>query len=152
MRDDPDNPERHALLGLLYAYMQRDEDAIREARRAVELEPESQDAFHGAMSAANLAMVYALIGEQDPAITLIERLLSTPGAVGVVADCAQTSRWPTCVCAGSGTHCAAIRASRKSSPARNQRPFIRSFVGHSIGQRWRREVAFRKLTRRKPKC
>ncbi len=25
------------------------------------------------------AMVYALIGEQDPAITLIERLLSTPG-------------------------------------------------------------------------
>ncbi len=79
VRDDPDDPERHALIGLLYAYMHRNEDAIREARRAVELEPESQDAFHGAMCAANLAMVYALIGEQDPAITLIERLLSTPG-------------------------------------------------------------------------
>ena len=51
-----------------------------EARRAVELEPESQDAFHGAIVAANLAMVYALIGEQDQAITLIERLLSTPGS------------------------------------------------------------------------
>ena len=31
------------------------------------------------MAAANLALVYALIGEQDQAITLIERLLSTPG-------------------------------------------------------------------------
>ncbi len=81
MRDDPDDPERHALIGLLYAYLHRNEDAIREARRAVELEPDSQDAFHGAMSAATLAMVYALVGEQDPAITLIERLLSTPGAV-----------------------------------------------------------------------
>ena len=81
VRDDPDDAERHARLGLLYAYMQRKEDAIREGRRAVELEPESQDAFHGALYAANLALVYALVGEPDQAITLIERLLSTPGAV-----------------------------------------------------------------------
>jgi TolB-like protein/DNA-binding winged helix-turn-helix (wHTH) protein/Flp pilus assembly protein TadD len=81
MRDDPDVAERHAELGLLYAYMQRKEDAIREGRRAVELWPESQDAFHGALCAANLALVYALVGEPDQAITLIERLLSTPGPV-----------------------------------------------------------------------
>ena len=81
VRDDPDVAERHARLGLLYAYMQRKEDAIRESRRAVELEPESQNAFHGALWAANLALVYALVGEPDQAITLIERLLSTPGAV-----------------------------------------------------------------------
>jgi tetratricopeptide (TPR) repeat protein len=80
VRDAPDDSQRHSLIGLLYAYLHRNEDAIREGRRAVELEPESQDAFHGAMAAANLAMVYALIGEQDQAITLIERLLSTPGA------------------------------------------------------------------------
>ena len=79
LRDAPDDPARHSFIGLLYAYMQRNEDAIREGRRAVELEPESRDAFHGAMAAANLAMVYALIGQQDAAITLIERLLSTPG-------------------------------------------------------------------------
>jgi TolB-like protein/DNA-binding winged helix-turn-helix (wHTH) protein/Tfp pilus assembly protein PilF len=81
VRDKPDVAERHAQLGLLYAYMQRKEDAIREGRRAVELEPESQDAFHGANDAANLALVYALVGEPDEAITLIERLLSTPGPV-----------------------------------------------------------------------
>jgi hypothetical protein len=61
--------------------MQRKEDALREGRRAVELEPESQDAFHGAVWAGNLALVYALVGEQDQAITLIERLLSSPGPV-----------------------------------------------------------------------
>jgi TolB-like protein/DNA-binding winged helix-turn-helix (wHTH) protein/Tfp pilus assembly protein PilF len=81
VRDNPDLPARYAELGRLYAYMQRKEDAIRESRRAVELEPESQNAFHGASHAANLALVYALTGESDQAITLIERLLSTPGPV-----------------------------------------------------------------------
>src|SRR5437867_3491983 len=81
VRDNPEVAGRHARLGLLYAYMQRKGDAIRESRRAVELEPESQDAFHGANDAANLALVYALVGEPYQAITLIERLLSTPGPV-----------------------------------------------------------------------
>ena len=81
VRDAPDFAERHAQLGLLYAYMRRKEDAIRESRRAIELEPESQNAFHGTLWAANLALVYALFDEPDQAITLIERLLSTPGAV-----------------------------------------------------------------------
>jgi len=81
-RDDPDDPSRHAQLGLLYAYMQRKGDAIRESSQAIETEPESQNAFHGATRAANLALVYALVGEPDQAITLIERLLSTPGPVG----------------------------------------------------------------------
>jgi TolB-like protein/Tfp pilus assembly protein PilF len=79
MRDDPDNADSHAQLGLLYAYMHRKEDALREGRRAVDLEPENRDAFHGVRASANLALVYALLGEPDQAITLIERLLSTPG-------------------------------------------------------------------------
>jgi tetratricopeptide (TPR) repeat protein len=81
VRDNPDEATRHAQLGLLYAYTQRKEDAIREGRRAVELEPESQNAFHGAAHAANLALVYSLVGEADQAIPLIERLLTTPGPV-----------------------------------------------------------------------
>jgi TolB-like protein/DNA-binding winged helix-turn-helix (wHTH) protein/Flp pilus assembly protein TadD len=80
-RENPDSAERHGHLGLVSAYMQRKEDAIRESRRAVELEPESRNAFHGAKHAANLALVYSLVGEPDQAITLIERLLSTPGPV-----------------------------------------------------------------------
>jgi len=79
VRDDPDDTSRHARLGLLYAYMHRKEDAIREGRRAVELEPESHNAFFSARVSANLALVYALLGEPDQAIPLIERLLSIPG-------------------------------------------------------------------------
>src|SRR5205823_4472317 len=86
VRDAPDNAQHHAELALLYAYMQRKEAAVREARRAVEIEPESQKAFNGAAWAANLALVSALIGEHDQAITLVERLLTTPGAVGSRVD------------------------------------------------------------------
>ena len=86
MRKDPEDPEGHADLGLLYAYMDRKTDAIREGRRAVELEPESKNAFHGPGWAAHLALIYALSGEQDQAITLIDRLLSTPGPVFATSD------------------------------------------------------------------
>lgn len=86
VRDNPDEAECHAKLGLLYAYMQRKEDAIREGQRAAELEPESRDAFHGAGYQANLSLIYALTGEPDRAIALIERLLSIPGAVAW-SDC-----------------------------------------------------------------
>jgi TolB-like protein/DNA-binding winged helix-turn-helix (wHTH) protein/Flp pilus assembly protein TadD len=79
--ENPHAAEPHTHLGIVYAYMQRKEDAIREGSRAVELEPESQNAFHGALHAASLALIYALVGEPDQAITLIERLLSTPGPV-----------------------------------------------------------------------
>ena len=81
VRDNPRAAELHGHLGLIYAYMQRKDDAIREGRRAVELEPENQNAFHGAVRVANLALIYSLVGEPDQAIPLIERLLSTPGPV-----------------------------------------------------------------------
>src|SRR6266567_1297645 len=42
--DSPQDSTRHAQLGLLYAFMGRKEDALREARRAVELKPVSRDA------------------------------------------------------------------------------------------------------------
>jgi serine/threonine-protein kinase len=59
--------------------MDREKDALRESRRAVELEPQSHNAFVSARLSANLALVYALLGEPDQAIPLVERLLSIPG-------------------------------------------------------------------------
>src|SRR5947207_15794704 len=61
--------------------MGRNEDAMREARRAIQLAPQSQNAFHGGVHAANWAQVYALTGEAEQAITLIERLLTIRGPV-----------------------------------------------------------------------
>jgi TolB-like protein/Flp pilus assembly protein TadD len=80
----PHVAERHANLGLCYAFMGQKVDAIREGRRAVELKPEAKDAYDGAIMNCCLALIYARTGENALAITLIERLLRTPGAVDSV--------------------------------------------------------------------
>ena len=81
VEEAPLNAERHANLGWFYAFAGRKDQAIREGRRAVELKPESKDAFDGAIMNCYLALIYARVGENDLAIPLIERLLKTPGAV-----------------------------------------------------------------------
>jgi TolB-like protein/Flp pilus assembly protein TadD len=80
VRDHPDDSQRRARLGLLYACLGRKEDAIRESRRAIDLRRERKDALETPLRENNLAMVYVLIGETGQAIALIERLLSAPGA------------------------------------------------------------------------
>jgi len=84
VEEAPLNAERHANLGWFYAFAGRKDEAIREGRRAVELKPESKDAFDGAIMNCYLALIYARVGENDLAIPLIERLLKTPGAVDSV--------------------------------------------------------------------
>ncbi len=81
VNEAPTSADRHANLGWCYAFMGRKEDAIREGRRAVELKPESKDAFDGAIMNCYLALIYARVGERDLALSLIERLMKTPGAV-----------------------------------------------------------------------
>jgi tetratricopeptide (TPR) repeat protein len=76
--------EVHANLGLVCAYLGRKEEAIREGRRAVELKPISKDAVDGAIMLCYLAVIYAQTGENDQAISLLEQLLKTPGAVDSV--------------------------------------------------------------------
>src|SRR5438874_3480260 len=81
VKEAPANAERHAILGWLYAFMGRKDDAIREGRRAVELLPESTDAVDGTLMSGYLALIYARVGENDLAISLIDRLLKIPGPV-----------------------------------------------------------------------
>jgi TolB-like protein/Flp pilus assembly protein TadD len=80
----PNVAERHANLGLCYAFLGRKDEAIREGRHAVELKPEAKDAYDGALMNCYLALIYARVGANDLAIPLIERLLRTPGAVDSV--------------------------------------------------------------------
>jgi TolB-like protein len=93
----PDDAARHAHLGLLYAFMGRKDDALREGRRAVELKPISRDAIDGAEVEAMLALIYARAGDGDEAIPLLERLLKIPGAVSYGYDSVTLSdlrtRW-----------------------------------------------------------
>ena len=53
------------------------------------IKPESKDAVDGSLMNGYLALIYARVGENDLAIPLIERLLTTPGAVDST-DCSIT--------------------------------------------------------------
>ena len=88
----PGNAVRHARLGLLYAYMARKTDAIREGKRAVQLTPISKDAMDGHQWVCNLALIQARVGDADQAIPMIEHLLREPGCVSPL-DEASMSQW-----------------------------------------------------------
>ncbi len=85
-RENPGDLANDTYLATYYAYRGRKEEAVRAALRAVAAEPESQNAFHGACRLADLAVVYALTGERDKAIALIERLLITSGPVNFTSS------------------------------------------------------------------
>ncbi len=84
VQEAADAANRHANLGLVYAFMGRTADAIREGRLAVELKPETKDATDGAIMLCYLALIYTRVGQTDQAIPLIEQLLKTSGAVDSV--------------------------------------------------------------------
>ncbi len=81
VQESPEDATRHANLGLLYAFMGKKEEAIREGLRAAELMPISKDAVDGAIIQCFVALIYARVGERDRAFEMLERLLQTPGAV-----------------------------------------------------------------------
>jgi TolB-like protein/Flp pilus assembly protein TadD len=83
VRDAPDDPGRHAQLGVVLAGLGRKEDAIREGRKAVELLPESEDAFDGPQATAALAEIYAWVEEHDDALRLLDHLLNVPSGLTV---------------------------------------------------------------------
>jgi len=72
-------PELLSQVAIVDAALGRKEEALREARRAVELRPISRDALNGANIAANLALVYSWLGERDSAIEQLSLLVKGAG-------------------------------------------------------------------------
>jgi Serine/threonine protein kinase len=83
LRESPDDASRHVILGLILAGLGEKELAIAEGKRAVELLPESQDAFDGPKMNVHLAQIYAWTGESDQALQLLERSLRTPNGITI---------------------------------------------------------------------
>jgi TolB-like protein/Flp pilus assembly protein TadD len=81
--DAPNDPGRHAALGVILASLSRKEDAINEGKKAVELLPESEDAVDGPKATAALAQIYAWVGEHDEAFRLLDHLLAVPNGLTV---------------------------------------------------------------------
>ena len=83
LRESADDASRHVTLGLILAGLGEKDAAISEGKRAVELLPESQDALDGPKMTVALAQIYAWTGENDQALQLLDRSLSTPNGVTV---------------------------------------------------------------------
>lgn len=83
LRAQPEDARLHGALGIAYAGLGRKEDAIREAKRGVELLPVSKEAWRGQYRIRDLAQVYVMVGEHDAAIDQLEFLLSVPSEISV---------------------------------------------------------------------
>jgi non-specific serine/threonine protein kinase len=88
----PNDDRVHASLGNVYAGLGRTEDAIREAKLAVELIPVSTNAVVGPFRVEDLAFTYALLEELDSAIDQLEYLLSIPSWLSAPLLCIDP-RW-----------------------------------------------------------
>jgi TolB-like protein/Flp pilus assembly protein TadD len=86
----PNDAMRHARLGLLYAYLGRRNEALREGEKAVELVPVSADAIDGHHWLCNLALIHARVGDISKAIAMIESLLRQPGCVSPLNEASLT--------------------------------------------------------------
>jgi tetratricopeptide (TPR) repeat protein len=74
----PDNAELVSNLSVAEAGLGHKEDALREAKRAIELCPISCDAVDAPNYRTMLALVYTWTGDHDAALTELEKVVSVP--------------------------------------------------------------------------
>ena len=83
VRENPVDAPRHALLGLVYAGLGRSKEAVAEGNRAVELLPETKDAFDGPILTVSRARISVKCGDADVALGILERSLEIPAGITV---------------------------------------------------------------------
>jgi serine/threonine-protein kinase len=83
LQRSPDSEDAHLQLAKTLAHLGEKDAAIAEARRATELLPESKDAFGGPDITAGVAEVYAILGQNQRAIEILDGLLSRPSPITV---------------------------------------------------------------------
>lgn len=79
LRDNPDNGLLHGILCVINAGLGRREESLSEGHRAVDLRPIGKDAVDGPVVLTRLAMAYAWLGDNDPAIEQLAYLAKVPG-------------------------------------------------------------------------
>ena len=81
LKEKPDDADLHVQFAKLLAWLGEKDAAIAEAQRAIDLRPESKDAFEGPEIAEQVAQVYTILGDNGRAIDLLDELLSRPSEV-----------------------------------------------------------------------
>jgi len=80
--DDADLRVQHAKL---LAWLGEKDAAIAEAQQAINLRPESKDAFEGPQITEQVAQIYTILGDNARAIELLDGLLGRPSEVTLQA-------------------------------------------------------------------
>jgi serine/threonine-protein kinase len=88
----PDDPRIRVTLGLAYAGLGRTSEALREARRAMELAPIARGSWVATLVMGDAVEVFAEAGEVEAALELLELLFSMPA--GRTVSVALLRVWP----------------------------------------------------------
>jgi len=91
--DKPEVTRVLSTVAIVDAGLGQKEDAIREARRAVELLPIAKDSLNGPALVANLAVVYAWTGEGARALEQLEIVATLPGLGPTYGDLRFNPCW-----------------------------------------------------------
>ena len=75
----PNEQKYHSSLGIVYARMGMNKEAVQQGILATQLMPESLDAWAGYDRQVDLARIYAITDDTEQAIAKIDYLLSNPG-------------------------------------------------------------------------
>ena len=85
VKQRPDDADLHVQLAKILAWLGEKDVAIAEAQRAMDLRPESKDAFEGPPITEQAAQVYTILGDNARAIELLDGLLNRPSEVTLQA-------------------------------------------------------------------
>ena len=78
VREKSEDADALGYLAEVYAGLGRKEEAIREAKRAAQIIPESKSVVSGGTGQIELAKVYVMVGEIDQALPILGRMLTEP--------------------------------------------------------------------------
>ena len=78
INERPDDHRIRIALGRVYAGLGNEEDAVREANKAMEILPIEGDAMDAPYQKYQAAIIFAKVGQKDNAIDLIEQVLELP--------------------------------------------------------------------------
>jgi TolB-like protein/Flp pilus assembly protein TadD len=80
VKAQPDFGPAWCMLGLIDAALGKKEEALREGRRAIELQPVASDAINGGDMIDYFAMIAAWVGEKELACQYLEKARALPGS------------------------------------------------------------------------
>jgi TolB-like protein/Tfp pilus assembly protein PilF len=81
LKQKPDDADLRVQFAKLLAWLGEKDAAVAEAQRAIDLRPESKDAFEGPQVTEQVAQVYTILGDNARAIELLDQLLRRPSEV-----------------------------------------------------------------------